>query len=93
MALSDAESTFVETIMGSIPDEDCYVFHIANHSDPRGARDYFNSYEITNHVGVVTVYRKYENLEAKLYIIVMTPTGEAPTIPAEMTDLVSGLGD
>jgi hypothetical protein len=93
MALTDAESTFVESILGHIPDVDCYVYHIANHTDPRESRDYFNSYEITNHVGISTVYRKYENLEAKLYIIIMSPTGETPSIPAEMTDLVSGLGE
>lgn len=93
MALTDEEAAFVETIIGHIPDADCYVYHIANRTDPRDSRDYFNSYEITNHIGISTVYRKYKQLETKLYIIIMAPKGETPNIPAEMTDLVSGLGE
>ena len=95
MALSDAETSFVNSIMGSVPSElGCYVYHVANHSDPRAARNYFNSHEIENQVGITTVYRPHEELSARLFVIVLTEDADTtPTIPAEATDLVAGLGD
>jgi hypothetical protein len=94
MALTDTESAFVQLIIGHLPETGCYVYHIADCEDPRDARDYFNSYEIGSHIGITTVYRKYQSLNPKLFIIIFTPTVEdVPTIPEEMTKLIAGLGE
>jgi hypothetical protein len=95
MALTTAEQTFVETIMGEVPaDLGCYVYHVAEHNTPKESRDYFNSIEIENHVGITTVYRGYNDTRPRLYAIILTESADStPVIPAEATGLVSGLGE
>ena len=95
MALSDAEQTFVESILGEVTSSvGCYVYHVANTRNAREAKNYFNAITIENNVGIATTFKKYADKETKLYVIVFMPSeDEDPVLNGDIDKFISGLGD
>jgi hypothetical protein len=93
MALTQEEIDFISSVTEYDENLGYFIYHVTDGSR-NDKHNYMAENPITDHVGIVNLETTVGDRGQQYYLIVITPSpDESPTVPADATRIIAGLGD